>query len=261
MGSAPSDILLAAVLFVFGLPIGSFLTVVAYRLPRGETPWSPSRSYCPSCNTQIAARDNIPVLGWLLLRGRCRSCGASISWMYPALELATALLLAAVGLKFGWSIELLPAALLVVTLTVVTATDIETQLIPNAILFVSGCSGVVAMALAYPDEWLTWVLAAVISFVAMLVVALAYPRGMGFGDVKYAAVLGLYLGRAVVPAMFIAFLVGTIIGLGVIAQKGVAAGRKTKIPFGPFMSLGAAIAIFVGDDIVEWYLDTFTRGS
>jgi len=250
----------ALVLFFLGLPIGSFLNVVAYRLPRGETPWNPKRSHCPSCGEQIKARDNIPVLGWLLLRGKCRNCGAPISWRYPLFELLTALLFAAAGLKFGVTIQLLPALLLIATLVTITNSDLDKQVIPNAVLLVSAGAGAVAMALAYPDNWVTWIAAALIAFGAMFVIALAYPRGMGMGDVKLAGVMGLYLGRTVAPALLFAFFAGAVVGVGIMATRGVAQGRKTKVPFGPFMAAGGVLAIFWGPQVVQWYLDTFASG-
>ncbi len=250
--------LTALVLFLVGLPLGSFFNVVAYRLPRGETPWNPPRSYCGSCSAPVSARDNLPVIGWLLLRGRCRNCGAAISWIHPFFEAATALLFAACGLKFGWTIQLLPALLLVSTLVIVSASDIDQRKIPNPVLIVAVVLGVPAMLAAYQDEWVTWTLSALIAFSAMFATALAYPRGMGMGDVKLAGVMGLYLGRAVAPSLLLAFFLGTVVGVGVMARRGVAEGRKTALPFGPFMALGGVFGIFWGESVVEWYLDTFT---
>ena len=260
MNLSTTNFPVALLLLLFGLPLGSFLNVVAYRLPRGQTPWSPKRSHCPSCDAQISARDNLPVIGWLLLRGKCRNCGAEISWRYPAFEALTALLFAAAGLKFGWTIELLPALLLIATLVTVSNSDLDKRVIPNAVLFVSLLGGLVAMALAFPDDWVTWLSAAAIAFTVMLLIALAYPRGMGMGDVKLAGVMGLYLGRAVAPALLFAFLAGTIVGIAIILRKGVAEGRKTAVPFGPFMAAGGVLAIFWGEDVVQWYLDTFASG-
>lgn len=251
--------MIAIALFAIGLPLGSFFNVVAYRLPRGQTPWSPSRSHCPSCDAQISSRDNLPVVGWLLLRGKCRDCGAAISWRYPAFELITALLFAACGAKFGWDVTLLPALLLVSTLVIVANSDIDKRIVPNKVLFVSLLCGLVAQAIAYPDEWLTWTLAAIIAFTLMFLVALAYPRGMGMGDVKLAGVMGLYLGRAIAPAMLVAFILGTLVGLVVIARRGVAEGRKTAVPFAPFMAIGGVFALFWGEDVVQWYLDAFVN--
>lgn len=259
MDDSSEQLIAAVVLLVLGLPLGSFFNVIAWRLPRGQKPWDPPRSHCPNCGAQIAARDNIPVLGWLLLRGRCRDCGAPISWRYPVFELLTGLLFAACGLKFGFSIELLPALLFVSTLLIVSNSDIEQRIIPNAVIVPALVLGVPAMLAAYPDQWSTWLLSAVIAFSVMFLIALAYPRGMGMGDVKLAAVMGLYLGRAVAPALLLAFLLGTVVGLGVMARRGVAEGRKTALPFGPFMAIGGVFALFWGDDVVEWYLDTFVR--
>jgi leader peptidase (prepilin peptidase)/N-methyltransferase len=258
MSSTSDNLVVAAVLFLIGLPLGSFFNVVAYRLPRGQTPWNPPRSHCGSCGAQISARDNLPVIGWLLLRGKCRECGASISWRYPAFEAITALLFAACGLKFGWDVTLVPALLLVSTLVIISNSDIDQRIISNQVLFVSLICGVVAMALAYPDDWVTWTLSAVIAFTVMFLVALAYPRGMGMGDVKLAGVMGLYLGRAVAPSLLLAFFLGTVVGIGVMVAKGVKEGRKTALPFGPFMALGGVFGIFWGESVVQWYLDTFT---
>lgn len=251
-----SDQLIAAIfLFLIGLPLGSFFNVVAYRLPRGQTPWNPKRSHCPSCDAQISARDNLPVIGWLLLRGKCRNCDAPISWRYPAFEFLTAALFAACGAKFGWSAPLVPALLLISTLVIVANSDLDMRIIPNKVLFVSVFAGLVAQAFAYPDLWLTWTLSAVIAFSVMFLIALAYPRGMGMGDVKLAGVMGLYLGRAIAPSMLVAFAVGTVVGLGVIAIRGVADGRKTALPFAPFMAIGGVFGLFWGEDVVQWYLD------
>lgn len=252
-----SNALLAIALFVIGLPLGSFFNVVAYRLPRGQSPWRPKRSHCPSCGAEIRARDNVPVLGWILLRGRCRECDAPISWRYPAFEAITALLFAAAGLKFGLERELLPALLLISTLVIVANSDLDQRIVPNKVIVPALVLGVAAQLFANPDTWVTWTASALIAFGVMFLVALAYPAGMGMGDVKLAAVLGLYLGRAVAPAMLIAFLLGTVAGLLVIWKSGMRAGRKTALPFAPFMAVGGVIALFWGENIVEWYLDTF----
>lgn len=251
------QLIVAFALGVIGLSLGSFLNVVAYRIPRGQTPWSPKRSHCPSCDAEIRARDNIPVISWILLRGRCRDCGEPISWRYPAFEALTAALFAAVGWHEGLSVELIPDLLFVTTLIVVTNTDLDLRVVPNQVLFISFLAGLIAQAVARPDEWPTWTASAAIAFAVLFLVAMAYPKGMGMGDVKLAGVMGLYLGRAVGPALLIAFLLGTLVGLGVMAKKGVAEGRKTAVPFVPFMATGGVIALFSGETIVEWYLDTF----
>lgn len=243
---------------LFGLMLGSFLNVVAHRVPRGQTPWSPKRSYCLHCKAEIKPRDNVPVLSWLLLRGRCRNCGGSVSWRYPAFEALTAILFAAIGAYRGLSIELLPDLLFAATLITVTNTDLDLRVVPNKILFVSLLSGLMAQSVARPDEWLSWTIAAATAFTAMFLVVLAYPRGMGMGDAKLAGVMGLYLGRAVAPALLFAFFVGTLVGLVVIAKKGVSEGRKTAVPFVPFMAAGGIFALFAGEAVIDWYTDTFT---
>lgn len=259
MSDSSETLLVAIALFFIGLPLGSFFNVVAYRLPRGQTPWKPARSHCPNCDAQISARDNLPVIGWLLLRGRCRDCGTSISWRYPVFEALTGLLFAACGWKYGWDLTLIPPLLFVSTLLIVANSDLDQRIIPNAVIVPSLCAGVVAMALAYPDEWLTWTLSAIIAFSVMFLTALAYPRGMGMGDVKLALIMGLYLGRAVIPALFLAFLLGTIVGIGIMATRGVSEGRKTAVPFGPFMAIGGVFGLFWGEGVFQWYLDTFTQ--
>lgn len=250
----------ALILLVIGLPFGSFFNVVAYRLPRGQMPWRPARSHCPSCDAEIAASDNIPVLGWLLLKGRCRNCGAAISWRYPVFEALTGLLFAAAGLRFGFTPELVPALLLISTLVIVANADLDLRVVPNKVVAPALVLGLIAQLWVVPEDWLTWTSAALIAFAAMFAVALAWPGGMGMGDVKLAAVLGLYLGRAVAPAMLLAFIAGTLVGLVVMARKGVAEGRKTAVPFAPFMAIGGIFAIFWGESVVDWYLTTFTQG-
>ncbi len=260
MTSAQEKIIIAFALGLFGLTLGSFLNVVAHRIPRGGTPWSPRRSHCPHCDAEIRPRDNIPVISWLLLRGRCRDCGEPVSWRYPAFEALTAILFAAVGAYDGLSIELLPDLLFVATLVTVTNTDIDLRVVPNKVLIVSFFSGAVAQALARPDDWLNWSTSAAAAFTAMFLVVLAYPRGMGMGDAKLAGVMGLYLGRAVAPALLLAFFIGTVAGVIVMARKGVTAGRKTAVPFVPFLAVGGVFGLFCGESVVSWYLNTFAGG-
>ncbi|MBK5231249.1 MAG: prepilin peptidase, partial [Thermoleophilia bacterium] len=145
-------------------------------------------------------------------------------------------------------------------LIVVTNTDLDLRVVPNKILFVSLLAGLVAQAAVRPDDWLSWSVAAPAAFMAMFLVVLAYPRGMGMGDAKLAGVMGVYLGRAVAPALLLAFFAGTVVGIGVMAKKGVAEGRKTALPFVPFMALGGVFALFAGDSVIEWYLDAFVNG-
>jgi leader peptidase (prepilin peptidase) / N-methyltransferase len=246
----------AAAALLGGLLAGSFVTVVAHRVPRGESIVGP-RSRCPACGAQIAAYDNMPVLSWLLLRGRARCCGASISPRYPLAELALGLLYATTVLVlWGDPAELALALVFVTTLAAVTLTDLERRIIPNKVLLVAAAAGIAIAAATIPDSLPERAIAAVAAGGLLFLAALAYPRGMGMGDVKLAAVMGLFLGRSVAPALLIALLAGSLVGLGLIARHGAGA-RKRAIPFGPFLALGGVVGLLAGDELVDWYLDTF----
>jgi len=242
--------------FIGGAVTGSFLSVVAHRVPRGESIVGP-RSRCAGCGAQIAAYDNVPILSWLLLRGRCRNCGERISVRYPLLEIGTGLLFALVAVVFRYEpAELVLGLAFAATLAAITLTDLELRIIPNRVLIVSAVAGVVLATALDTSSLPERAIGAAAAGGLLFAVALAYPRGMGLGDVKLAAVMGLYLGRSVAPALLIAFLAGSLFGLALIARRGAAA-RKQAVPFGPFLALGGAIALFVGDQIVDWYLSTF----
>jgi leader peptidase (prepilin peptidase) / N-methyltransferase len=247
----------AVLLFVCGCLLGSFITVVAYRLPRGEG-FIAGRSRCPSCGAQIGARDNIPVLSWLLLRGRCRNCGERISPRYPLAEAGLGALWAVTYLILGdedggrLALGLVFCAVLVA----ITLTDLDLRRIPNAIVAAGAVAALGILIGTDPDSIPENLLAAAIGGVAMGVIALAYPRGMGMGDAKLVAMMGLYLGRALAPAVLVGLLTGAVVGAALIARHGAAA-RKRAIPFGPFLALGGVIGLWFGDDIVDWYLDEF----
>jgi leader peptidase (prepilin peptidase) / N-methyltransferase len=248
----------AAVLaFVWGLMVGSFLTVVAHRVPRGESVVAP-RSRCPECGAQIAAYDNVPVFSWLLLRGRARCCGVSIPVRYPATELATALLYAATVLVL-WDDagEIALGLVFVSALVAVTLTDLERKVIPNKVLLVAAVLGVVIAAVSDPGSLPERAIAAVAAGGLLFAAAMAYPRGMGLGDVKLAAVMGLFLGRNVGAALLVALLAGSLVGLAIMAREGAAA-RKRGIPFGPFLALGGVVGLLAGDELTAWYLGTFS---
>ena len=244
-------------LFLFGLLIGSFLTVVAHRVPRGESVVG-GRSHCPGCGAQIAAYDNIPVFSWLLLlRGRARCCGAPISSRYPLTELGTGLLYAVTVLVLWDDPAQIALGLAFVTMLVaITLTDLERRTIPNKILLVGSIVGLAIAAVANTGSLPERAIAAAAAGAILFAVALAYPRGMGMGDVKLAAVMGLYLGRSVGPALLIGFAAGALFGLALIARHGAAA-RKQAVPFGPFLALGGVIALLAGEEMVDWYLGTF----
>ena len=246
----------AALAGAFGLIIGSFLNVVAYRLPRGESVVFPG-SHCPSCDTAIKPYDNVPVLSWLVLRGRCRSCHTSISARYPIVEAVTAALLVAVVLAKGADEDALLGLAFVVLLVPVTLIDLDHRIIPNTLMLIGTVVSVAILLLTDPGALTEHLIAAAAAGGFLLIAAIAKPGGMGMGDVKLAAVMGLFLGRNVAPAMLAAFLVGSVIGGAIMAKKGVKEGRKTAIPFGPWLALGGLVGLFFGDAIVDWYLDSF----
>jgi leader peptidase (prepilin peptidase) / N-methyltransferase len=243
-----------------GLVLGSFATVVAHRVPRGEQ-IVVGRSRCPSCGTTIAAYDNVPVFSWLALRGRCRGCGERISARYPLTELAMAALFTATVLILGTDDagQLALGLALCAVLVIVTLTDLERRVIPNRVLLVGATVAIAVAALADPTSLADRGIAAAAAGGFLFCVAFAYPRGMGMGDVKLVAVMGLYLGRAVAPAMLIGFAAGAAVGLVLVARRGAAA-RKEALPFGPFLALGGIVALWFGDAILDWYLESFFQG-
>ena len=239
-----------------GLLIGSFLNVVAHRLPRGESLLRP-RSRCPQCQTQLRAIDNVPVLSWVFLRGRCHHCGTSISARYPTVELVTGALYIAVVASQDDAVRIVLGLLLVTALVPITLIDLELRLIPNLITGPAALAAVVAIAALDTGFLPEALIAGAAAGGFFLAAAVLYPRGMGMGDVKLAGMLGLYLGRTVAPAIFIALIAGVAVGAAVIARKGAKEGRKTAVPFGPFLALGGMIAFFAGADLVDAYLDRF----
>jgi leader peptidase (prepilin peptidase)/N-methyltransferase len=240
-----------AFLGAFGAAIGSFVNVLAYRLPRRESIVRP-RSSCTACGKPIAAYDNVPVVSWLVLRGRCRNCGASISIRYPVVEALTAALFVVVGLKVGIERELLPALALVLTLVAAAETDLEHKIIPNRLMAPAAVAAVALWAIADPGRLPENLIAGAAAGGFMLVAAIAYPAGMGMGDVKLAAVMGLFLGKSVAPALFIGFAAGAVVGIAMIAVLGAKA-RKQGVPFAPFLALGGLLALLWGPEIIDWY--------
>src|SRR4051794_1778120 len=238
----------AAVEAILGAIVGSFLNVVAYRLPRHESLLHPG-SRCPECGTPIKPYDNVPVLGWLWLRGRCRACGARISWRYPAVEALTGVLCAAVVLRYGTDSDVWLPLVFVVLLIPITLIDLEFTIIPNALTLIGAVSAIVLTLAFESDQLVPRLLAALIAGGFFLLAWFVYPSGMGMGDVKLAGVMGLVLGRAVAPAIFTALLLGTGVGMAVMARYGVKEGRKKGIPFGPWLAAGSLVGVFAGDAI------------
>lgn len=237
---------------VLGAAVGSFLNVAAYRIPRGESIIRP-RSRCPECSKQIAAYDNVPLVSWAVLRGRCRSCGTRIPLRYPLIEALTACLFAVVALRADGAAELWPGLALVTMLVLVAAIDIEHRIVPNRVLGPAAVVGIALWSISDPGRVPECLAAGAGAGLFLLVFALAYPAGMGMGDVKLAAVMGLFLGRSVVPGLFTAFAVGAAAGLVVMAVRGASA-RKHAIPFAPYLALGGVVGQLFGASIVHWYL-------
>jgi leader peptidase (prepilin peptidase) / N-methyltransferase len=245
----------AVYMALVGAVCGSFLNVVIWRVPRGESIVSPP-SHCPRCGERIKARDNIPIVSWLLLRGRCRNCGEPISARYPLIEALVAVVFAAITAINGVDWDLAWQLPLAAVLIAVAAIDLDLQVIPNKIVYPAAVWGLVSAALIRLSdlpELLAWGAGA---FLFLLVAALVYPGGMGMGDVKLAGVMGLYLGSSVLPALLVAFLSGSLVGITLMARHGAKA-RKMGVPFGPFLALGGIVALLVGPDLVEAYKDAF----
>jgi leader peptidase (prepilin peptidase)/N-methyltransferase len=240
---------------LLGAVVGSFLNVVIHRLPRGESLASPG-SRCPSCGVPIAPYDNVPVLSWLLLRGRCRRCGARISPRYPAVELLTAATFAAVVAVLGFDDDLLLQLPFVACLIALAGIDLDHKLLPNKIVYPMAAYGLVATAVVDTGDLVEHLIAGAGGFLFLFAAVFAYPRGMGMGDVKLAGAMGLYLGLSIVPAMLIAFLTGSLIGLGMIAREGAQA-RKKAVPFGVFLALGGIVGVLAGPELIELYEDQF----
>jgi leader peptidase (prepilin peptidase) / N-methyltransferase len=243
---------------LFGAVFGSFLNVVAYRLPRRESLVRP-RSRCPSCGAHVRPYDNVPVLSWLLLRGRCRTCSTRISPRYPLVEALTALLCAGAVLTHDTAAGIALSVALVLVLVPAAAIDLEHRIIPNALNAVGALLALGLGTALDPAGEPTRLIAGAAAGGFLLLAALAYPGGMGMGDVKLAGVMGLFLGAAVAPALLIALLSGVLVGAAIVARKGVRAGRKTAVPFGPFLALGGTAAVFAGSSIVHWYLHAFVH--
>lgn len=251
--------LLAVASAIFGLVVGSFLNVVIHRVPRKESVVSP-RSRCPSCSNELSPWDNIPVISWIVLRGRCRNCREPISPRYPLIELVTAVLFAVTAVRLGdnWA---LPAFLVVVAgLIAISAVDLERFIVPNRILYPTLfiAAPLLLLAGALEDDWSgvrTAAIGGLMAWGLLLVIHLISPKGMGFGDVRLAGLIGMIVGWLsvghVLVALFLGFLTASVVGVSLIFLK--VRGRKDKVPFGPFLATGAYLAILFGNPIISWY--------
>ncbi len=241
---------------LLGAIFGSFLNVVAYRLPRRESLVTPA-SHCPNCDAPVKPYDNIPILSWLLLRGHCRSCHEPISPRYPLVEALTAALCFGAALAGSSPADVVLGVVLILMVVPAALIDLEYRIIPNRI---TGLGAVLALVIGTaldPSGEPTRLIAGAAAGGFLLLAALAYPGGMGMGDVKFAGMMGLFLGVAVAPAIAIALIAGVVTGAVIIARKGAEAGRKTAVPFGPFLALGAIVGLFAGNAIVDLYINHF----
>lgn len=243
------NLALATACLAPALAVGSFANVVASRVPLRRSVSRP-RSACPACNTEIAARDNVPLLSYALLRGRCRTCRERISPVYPAVEALTALLVAACVVAFGATAYTLLASLFVVVLVTLSAADVHYRLVPNRIVLPA--AGLCLLAHTAIDPGVEWIAASFGAAAALLAVALIHPKGLGMGDVKLALLLGAMLGTEVVVALFVGLLAALIPAAVLITRHGTGA-RKLAVPLVPFLSFGAVIALFWGDAVLDWY--------
>jgi leader peptidase (prepilin peptidase)/N-methyltransferase len=243
------DATLAAVFLVPGLALGSFLNVVAARVPLRRSIVSP-RSSCMSCGAEIAWYDNVPLLSYAVLHGRCRSCDARISLRYPVVELVTALLVAGCVWKFGLSAEAAVASLFCAALMAVSATDFEHGIVPNRIVLPATAVVLGAQTLLHPS--VQWAVAALGAAGALLAVRVVYPAGLGMGDVKLALLLGAMLGWYVPVALAVAVPAALVPALFLLARHGGHA-RKMAVPFAPFLAFGGVVALFAAPELVDAY--------
>jgi leader peptidase (prepilin peptidase)/N-methyltransferase len=247
------DYALAALFVAPGLALGSFLNVVAARVPLRRSLVAP-RSACMACGHELRWYDNLPLVSYAALRGRCRDCGIRISWMYPGVELLTALLVAGCALEFGLTGRAAVVSFFCCILVAVSAIDARHRIIPNRIVVPAGAVVLVAdTALTRSPQW---AIAALAASGFLLAAALAYPVGMGMGDVKLAFLMGAALGKTVSVALMAGMLAAMVPGTFLLVRHGKAA-RKMGIPFGPFLAVGSVVALFWGHDIVHAYFTTF----
>ena len=241
---------LAALAFAPGLAIGSFLNVVAARVPVKRSLVRPGPA-CMTCSAPIAWYDNIPLVSYFLLKGKCRSCGTKIGLVYPAVELVSGVLIAACVLEFGLTFEAAIAAFFCCILVAISAVDIAHRIVPDRIVLPA--TGIVLVAQTVREPSVEWILAAFGASLFLFLAAVVYPAGMGMGDVKLALLMGAALGKLVSVALMVAMLAALVPGLYLLARHGQAA-RKMGIPFAPFLALGSIVALFAGDALLDAYL-------
>lgn len=243
--------MIVGIAVIFGLLIGSFLNVVIYRVPNHQSIVWPA-SHCPACKAAIAPRDNIPIVSYILLRGRCRNCGTHISTRYPAVEALTGILFGIAAYEFGLSLRIVSALVLIAVLIVLSGTDLDHRLLPNVIVGPAALIGFILSVIESPSWWWIYLVSAVGVAGFLFVLALVYPGGMGMGDVKMGGMLGTFLGPYAALAVFLGALCGALIG-GLLMAAG-RIRRRSALPFGVFMAVGGIVALFVGPGLWQAYL-------
>lgn len=249
--------LVVVVAVLFGLVVGSFLNVVIYRVPRRESIVWPA-SHCPSCGETIAPKDNVPLVSYMLLRGRCRNCKERISARYPLVEALTGVLFGTAVLRFGVSLQLISALVLICVVVALAGTDLAQRLLPNVIVGPAAIAGFALSVIAEPARWWVYLGSAAAVAGALFALVLVYPRGMGMGDVKMGGMLGAFLGPYAALAVFLGALSGLLVSVALMAAGKM--GRRSAIPFGAFLSFGGLVSLFFGREVWEWYL-SLVRGA
>lgn len=245
------EILYTTLFFIYGLIFGSFFNVVGLRVPKNESIVTPP-SHCTICDRRLTFKDLVPVFSFVFLKGKCRGCGTKINWIYPVMELTTAVLFAFAYWEIGFSLELIVAILFISMLVIITVSDFAYMLIPDKVLLFFGGLLIIARAFSPLDPWWDSIIGAVGGFGLLLLIAILSKGGMGGGDIKLFAVLGLVLG--IIPTLltlFLAAFIGAIVG--VIHLRRSKQGRKTPVPFGPSIALAAIIVYFYGTQMLDWY--------
>ncbi len=245
----------AVVSLLLGLVVGSFLNVVIWRLPRGESLVHPG-SYCPKCGSAVRWFDNVPVLSWLILRGRCRDCKEPISVRYPLVEAATGVGFVLAFWRIGLDWPLLVAWAFIAVMISVALIDHDHMIIPDKIVLPGALLGLAAAVAVDPQRWWTYLAGGLGAAAFMFLLVMLWPGGMGPGDVKMALFMGAVLGVSVTVALFLAFLVGAVVGMVLLATR--RRTRKDQIPFGPYLALGGIVAVLAGQGVLHSYIGLFS---
>ncbi|MFD1018914.1 prepilin peptidase [Thalassobacillus hwangdonensis] len=248
------NILQTSIIFIYGIICGSFFNVVGRRLPKKES-FATSRSKCPTCSTPIKNRDLIPVFSYILLRGKCRNCHQRISPLYPTIELLTGVLFAYSYIMFGWSIEFAGAILLVSLSVIILVSDLLYMIIPDRLLLFFLPLFIILRVLAPLDPWYASLIGAIGAYLLIALIILISKGGMGGGDMKLLALLGILFGYKIIMVFFLSTLIGALVTIALLATKTV--NRKQPVPFGPFIIMAALLTYFHGDALLEWYSGLF----